>query len=136
MIKGPEFYIRFVNYAFGDKFLVMAPTVGLIAVILAFMLLVYVATALYYRSGRRKEADILMKDANQDRERAFVQLEEQNKELKKQVKHWQREASKWKQAAGSAQILIRRAAEVIQNPARIKLVDEKDGKAERLRKIG
>lgn len=136
MIKGPEFIVRFINYTFGDEYLLMAPTVALISVILAFMLLVYVATALYYRSRRRKEVDILMKDANQEREKAFIELQGENKELKKQVKHWQREANRWKQAASTAQIMIRRADEVIQNPSRIKLVDQEDAKAERMRKIG
>ena len=135
MIKGPEFYVRFINYTFGDEYLLMAPTVALISVIIAFMLLVYIATALYYRSRRRKEVDVLMKDANQEREKEFTKLEKDNENLKNQVKHWKREADRWKQVAGYAQILIRRADEVIQNPARIKLVDH-EAKSDQVRKIG
>ncbi len=48
MVHGPDFYIRFVNYVFGDEIRIMAPTVGLIAVVLAFMLLVHILTALYF----------------------------------------------------------------------------------------
>ena len=124
MIKGPEYYVRFVNYTFGDGFLLMAPTVILIIVIILLMIAVYAGTALYYRCRHKKVAEILVKEANVRREQELHMRWAKIEEQRKEIRRLQYEVNKWREAFAVAQLQISRVDELIHNSARIKIGHE------------
>ena len=126
MIKGPEFYVRFINYTFGDGFLLMAPTVILIMVIVVLMIAVYAATALFYHATQRKRAKGLMKSVKGEREDEIHRLRAESETQKKEIRRLQYEVNKWRRAVPVAQAFIRRADEIIHNPTSIKSKQEEE----------
>ena len=113
MVHGPDFYIRFVNYVFGDEIRIMAPTVGLIAVMLAFMLLVHVLTALYFHFRQNQRVERMIKEKDPARENELRQLIKENEMQKRELKVLQDELVKCKEAVGIARELIRSAGEAL-----------------------
>ncbi len=126
MIHGPEFFVRFINYSFGDGFLVMAPTVILIMMIIILMIAVYAATALFYHVTQKKRAKRLMKSVKGEREEELHQLRAEKEMQKKEIRRLQYEVNKWRKAAPIAQAFIRRADEIIHNPTSIKAKQEEE----------
>ena len=118
MIKGPEFFVRFVNYTFGDGFLLMAPTVALIMMIIILMIAVWAATALYCRCTQKKRARTLMKTVKGEREDEIRRLRAENEEQRKEIRRIQYEVIKWRKTAEVELLVIRRVHEVIHNPAK------------------
>lgn len=126
MIRGPEFIVRFINYTFGDEYLLLAPTVGLIVVIIALMLLVYIATAIYYHVRQKKRAKNLMKSVKGEREDELHRLRAENEMQKKEIRRLQYEVNKWHKAVPVAQALMRKADKIIHNPTSIKSKQEEE----------
>ena len=126
MIRGPEFFVRFINYTWGDEYLLLAPTVGLIVVMLAFMLLVYAATALYFHCTQVTRAKRLMKSVKSEREEELRRLQADNEAQKKEIRRLQYEVNKWRKAIPVAQAFIRSADEIIHNPTSIKFKQEEE----------
>jgi len=126
MIKGPEYYVRFVNYTFGDGFLLMAPTVILIMVIIILMIAVYAATALYFHARQKTRAKRLMKSVKGEREDEIHRLRAENDTQKKEIRRLQYEVNKWHRAIPVAQALMRKADKIIHNPTSIKSKQEEE----------
>ena len=127
MIKGPEFFVRFVNYTWGDGFLLMAPTLALIMMIIILMIAVYAATALYFHTQQKKRAKRLMKAVKGEREDEIHRLRAENDTQRKEIRRLQYEVNKWHKAVPVAQALIRKADEIIHNPSSIKSKQEEEG---------
>ncbi len=121
MIKGPEFFVRFVNYTFGDGFLLMAPTVALIMMIIILMITVWAATALYCRCTQKKRARTLMKTVKGEREDEIHRLRAENEEQRKEIHRLQYGINKWREAYAVAQLQIDRVGEIVHNPAKARL---------------
>ena len=120
MIKGPEFFVRFVNYTWGDGFLLMAPTIALIMVILLLMIAVWAATAMYCRCMQKKRARTLMKQVNRERERDLYVMQAKNEEQRKEIRRLQYRVNKWREAFELASLRISRVEEIIHSPIKIK----------------
>ncbi len=113
MVHGPDFYIRFVTYTFGDEFLIIAPTVALICAQLAFMLLVFVMTGLWFHLRQKKRAVIMVREANTDREVDLIRLKKETADLKFEVKRLNALLIKRKEAAAIAEDLIKSAGKAV-----------------------
>ena len=124
MREGPEFVIRWLNYSFGDFSLIM-PTLYIMALFIAGLLVVWAGTAFWCNWRYEKKAEAYIKGANSKRENRLLELKFENIELKKEILRLQYEAIGWRKAAEVAQLLIRRVDEIIHNPSRIEFKKEK-----------
>jgi len=125
MIRGPDFYVRFVNYAFGDELRIMAPTIGLILVILMFIILAFIGTALYFHFRQRQRAEMLDRQVNASREKELHKLEEKIETSKVEIRKLTVELAQYKKTLGIVQTLIHQADYQMWHPTRIKQVEEK-----------
>ncbi len=126
MVKGPEFYIRFVNYVFGDEIRIMAPTIGLIIVIIMFMLLTFISTALYFHFRQRQRAELLDRQVNAAREKELHKLEDTVDVGKLEIKKLTAELARYKKTMSIVQTLIHQADYQMWHPTKIKEAEKGD----------
>lgn len=126
MVKGPEFYIRFVEYVFGDEIRIMAPTIGLIIMILMFILATFIGTALYFHFRQRQRAELLDRQVNAAREKQLHKLEDVGEQDKTEIRKLNAELTRYKKTMSIVQTLIHQADYQMWHPTKIKEAEKGD----------